>query len=116
MEMNGLRSAKTLRVGLELIIPKPIGSGPVAAARERPSPAARRAEPARREASAAARATAQSDRARTTLRVQPGDSLWSISRRLGVELQELCRWNGIGDPRHHKLLVGSQLVVYGERG
>jgi membrane-bound lytic murein transglycosylase D len=116
MEMNGLRSAKTLRVGLELIIPKPIGSGQVAAARERPSPAARRGEPSRREASAAARATAQADRARTTLRVQPGDSLWSISRRLGVELQELCRWNGIGDPRHHKLLVGSQLVVYGERG
>jgi hypothetical protein len=33
-----------------------------------------------------------------------------------VELHELCRWNGIGDPRRHKLLVGTQLVVYGERG
>jgi LysM repeat protein len=53
--------------------------------------------------------------ARSTLRVQAGDTLWSISRRLGVELDDLCRWNGIDDPGRHKLLVGAQLVVY-ERG
>jgi membrane-bound lytic murein transglycosylase D len=53
---------------------------------------------------------------RTTLRVEAGDTLWSISRRFGVELADLCRWNGIDDPRRHKLMVGAQIVVYGERG
>jgi len=59
------------------------------------------------------------DRARSTLRVKAGDTLWSISQRYGVQLTELCRWNGIKNPRRHKLIAGSQLVVYGaasERG
>jgi membrane-bound lytic murein transglycosylase D len=117
MEMNGLKSARKLRIGQELIIPKPVGSGQLAA--RTPPEAPRRAEPQRREpaATAATRVVeSAAERARTTLRVQPGDTLWSISRRLGVELDELCRWNGIHDPRRHKLLVGAQLVVYGERG
>jgi membrane-bound lytic murein transglycosylase D len=116
LEMNGLKSAKKLRVGQELIIPKPLGSGQLAAART-PEPE-RRAEPARRQPAAAGAhaAGARADRARTTLRVQPGDTLWSISRRFGVELDELCRWNGIENPRRHKLHVGAQIVVYSERG
>jgi membrane-bound lytic murein transglycosylase D len=56
------------------------------------------------------------DRPKSTLRVEAGDTLWSISRKLGVELDELCRWNGIENPGRHKLLVGTQLVVYRERG
>ncbi len=132
MEMNGLRPKKKLRIGQELIIPKPIGGGQLAAARSpEPPPSQRRsakarlaaeepalkAEPARREPAAAPRvAAAASERSRTTLRVQAGDTLWSISRRLGVELEELCRWNRIENPRRHKLLVGAQLVVYSERG
>src|SRR6266540_220220 len=130
MEMNGLRTAKKLRIGQELIIPKPTGGGQLAAARApEPSASPRRpvkakpsaeepaakAEPARQEPSAAPRvaaapsaAASAAARSRTTLRVQPGDSLWSISRRLGVELLELCRWNGIENPRRHKLLVGAQ--------
>jgi membrane-bound lytic murein transglycosylase D len=130
MEMNGQRAAKKLRVGSELIIPKPLGGGaPVARAEPEPAPKARavRPEPAHREP--AARVAAQAEPAgvtqgqaepagvtKKTLRVQAGDTLWSISRRLGVELQQLCRWNGIENPRRHKLLVGAQLVVYGERG
>jgi membrane-bound lytic murein transglycosylase D len=132
VEMNGLRNPRALRVGSELIIPKPIGrGGEVAAARAPeaapPSPRARprgqaqvhRAQAERRESRAqvpTASAQAQHERSRTTLRVQRGDTLWSISRRLGVELDELCRWNGIDDPGRHKLLVGARLVVYGERG
>jgi membrane-bound lytic murein transglycosylase D len=116
MEMNGLKSAKRLRVGQELMIPRPLGGAAVASART-PEPA-RRVEPAARPRTATrtVAAAAPSDRPRSTLRVRPGDTLWSISRKLGVGLEELCRWNGIDDPRSHKLLVGKQLVVYTERG
>jgi membrane-bound lytic murein transglycosylase D len=125
MEMNGLRTAKKLRVGSELIIPKPLGGGQVARAEEPTAPPAhppraRSAEPARRESSAstvhvsAVHATAAPVAGeKRSLRVQPGDTLWSISRKLGVELHELCRWNGIDNPKRHKLMVGAQLVVYG---
>jgi membrane-bound lytic murein transglycosylase D len=132
-EMNGLRDARKLRVGLELIIPKPLGRGEIAAAVREPaaeraadavprSPRARphgdaaahRAEPDRRGRTRTA--AARAERSRTTLRVQAGDTLWSISKRLGVEVDELCRWNGIENPRRHKLLVGAQLVVYSDRG
>ncbi len=129
-EMNGLRSARKLRIGQELIIPKPIGGGQLAArAPEAQGPKSRvakgrvgalesshRAEPTRAEPVAMHAAAQRSDRSRSTLRVKPGDTLWSISRRLGVELLELCRWNGIENPGRHKLLVGAQLVVYSGRG
>ena len=58
----------------------------------------------------ASHATEHPGLTKKTLQVQAGDTLWSISRRLGVELQELCRWNGIENPRRHKLLVGAHLV------
>ncbi len=122
MEMNGLRTTKKLRVGTELIIPKPLGAGQVARAEEPAAPArtpkARTTE-SHREPSATASATTtvaahavERAAAKTTLRVQAGDTLWSIAKRLGVEMRELCRWNGIENPQRHKLLVGTQLVVY----
>jgi membrane-bound lytic murein transglycosylase D len=115
LEMNGLRSARRLRVGQELVIPKPTGSA-VAAARTPPEPAHRDREPAARPAIVKASVTADAPRpAKTRVRVRPGDTLWSISRRYGVEMTDLCRWNGIDDPRRHKLLAGAHLVVY-ERG
>jgi membrane-bound lytic murein transglycosylase D len=118
LEMNGLKDARRLRIGKELIIPKPVG-GALASART-PEPA-RRAEPSRRpetgsRAAVRVAAAERTERAKKTLRVQAGDSLWSISRKFGVEMEDLCRWNGIGDPRQHKLLVGAQLVVYEDRG
>jgi membrane-bound lytic murein transglycosylase D len=124
MEMNGLRTAKKLRVGSELIIPKPLGGGQVARAEEPAAPAhppkARAPEPTRREPSATVQVAAAhappaaaSQGEKRTMRVQPGDTLWSISKKLGVEMHELCRWNGIENPRRHKLLVGAQLIVYG---
>ena len=48
--------------------------------------------------------------------IRRGDTLWQISRESGVELKELCRMNGIADPRHHKLKVGAQLLLKGDRG
>jgi membrane-bound lytic murein transglycosylase D len=115
MEMNNLKSASKLRIGQELIIPKPVGSGTVLASARAPEPS-RRAEPAARARSAtAAKASVPAGHQRTVIRVAPGDTLWSIARRMGVQLKELCRWNGIDNPSRHKLLAGAHLVVYTER-
>jgi membrane-bound lytic murein transglycosylase D len=103
MEMNGLRSARRLRIGQELLVPRPVGTAlgePRAAVKARISPPARLPD----------------EPTRTTLRVKAGDTLWSISQRLGVDLDDLCRWNGIRNPDRHKLMVGARLVVYGGRG
>ncbi len=121
MEMNGLRTVKKLRIGTELVIPKPAGS---ALAARTPEPAHRAEAVAQAKQAAADPAPTQlaslaapaGDRARTTLRVEAGDTLWSIARKLGVELRELCEWNGIANPRRHKLMAGTLLVVYPRRG
>lgn len=44
-------------------------------------------------------------------RVQPGDTLWSVSRRHGVTVRELARWNGIREPERHTLRAGAVLRV-----
>ena len=110
MEMNGLHSATKLRVGQELLVPRPVGSGLVAA-RDPEAMVRARAVPA----AAAAPAVPAGEPEADTVLVRPGDTLWSISRRHGVELDDLCRWNGITDPEHHKLAVGAKLVVRGGR-
>jgi peptidoglycan lytic transglycosylase D len=119
LEMNGLKSGAKLRLRQELVIPKAT-AGALAAARAlepgKAEPAEKHTEVAVRPRVAKARAAeAPQARSHTRVRVKPGDTLWSISRRYGVEMTDLCRWNGIGDPRRHKLMVGAQLVVY-ERG
>ena len=48
--------------------------------------------------------------------VQDGDTLWSISQRLGVDLDTLCRWNNIRNPRRHTLKIGTELVVKPQGG
>lgn len=127
VEMNGLVKGRKLKVGSELLVPRPIGVAAVAARApepvRRPEPAAAASKPTHAPAVAVAEkveASAKSERAdkpaRTTLRVRSGDTLWSISQRLGVGLEELCRWNNIKNPRSHKLAVGAMLVVYPERG
>lgn len=119
MEMNNLRDGRRLRVGTELLIPRPINAAPVAEARTpddepRRAEAVRRVRPASAVVASTSGAAARSDR--TVLRVRAGDTLWSISQRYGVELVDLCRWNGIKSPSRHKLLSGQRLVVYTERG
>jgi membrane-bound lytic murein transglycosylase D len=51
-------------------------------------------------------------RQRSTVLVQTGDSLWGIAQKFGVAVQELCRWNGIRNPRRFKLQVGHSIVIY----
>jgi membrane-bound lytic murein transglycosylase D len=88
----------------------------VLASARAPEPS-RRAEPAARArpATPAAKASAPAGHQRTVIRVAAGDTLWSIARRMGVRLKELCRWNGIDNPNRHKLMAGAHLVVYTER-
>jgi len=43
-----------------------------------------------------------------TYKVQSGDTLWAIARKLGISVDELMSYNGITDPR--KLKVGTNLV------
>ncbi len=41
--------------------------------------------------------------------VRPGDTLWSLSQRTGVPVDQLARENGIADPNH--ILVGQRLTL-----
>lgn len=117
MEMNGLKSARKLRVGQELLIPRPVGSRAVASADEERAVSRVAAAEQRSSKKARGRAVASTERSsRTTHRVKSGDTLWSISQRFGVGLTELCKWNGIRDPQRYNLMVGKRLVVYPERG
>jgi membrane-bound lytic murein transglycosylase D len=105
VEMNGLKSARKLRVGQELLVPRPVGSG--LAVRDADAPVRAR--------TVAAAARPAEGPQRTTLRVRSGETLWSIAQKHGVEMADLCKWNGIRDPDRHKLLAGARLVLYAEQ-
>lgn len=118
VEMNGLKGVKRLRPGRELLIPRPVSASAVAVART-PEQPHRAAAPVRvasaaveEQAPVPVKAAAASKASRTTLRVRTGDTLWSIAQRFGVELADLCRWNGIKNPSRHKLMAGAMLVLY----
>jgi membrane-bound lytic murein transglycosylase D len=121
LQMNGLKAGKRVKPGTELVIPlgaqgRKGGAATteaVARARieemQRKNPRLVEAEPARPAPRAAKRPSAPPSEG--TVQVQAGDSLWTISQRLGVKLQQLCDWNGIKNPGRHKLQVGQELVV-----
>lgn len=120
--MNGLRPGRRLRVGSELVVPVTAQARKAGAAdsevvarsriqeyqRRDPSSVEREPPPRR----AVARLEKVDGRARATVLVQAGDSLWAIAQKFGVEIAELCRWNGISNPRRLKLQIGRELVVY----
>jgi membrane-bound lytic murein transglycosylase D len=120
--MNGLHAGRRLKPGTELVIPlTALARREVAvavASEPEPGGASRkaRARPASPPPAASPALVEVSGRTRSTVQVKDGDSLWAISQRLGVALQELCRWNGIRDPRRHRLQPGDQLVVYAPVG
>jgi membrane-bound lytic murein transglycosylase D len=114
MQLNGLTSARRLRIGQELLIPVPRAGPPPATAvakAEPPKPATASKlagtpimEPAGHRPPAAPITGPRHV-------VQDGDTLWSIAQRIGVDLETLCRWNGIRNPRRHTLKIGTELVV-----
>jgi membrane-bound lytic murein transglycosylase D len=123
VRMNGLKPGRRVKAGTELVIPLSAaarrgGAAPaseaVARARiqefQRRNPHAVEPEPAARPA--VARVEQVAGRTRATVLVQAGDTLWAIAQKFGVRIDELCRWNGIQNPRRHKLQVGSELVVF----
>lgn len=130
--LNGVRTARKLKPGLELVIPRPVGSALAEArlqARDEPSlagavrPASRSRttvavvdDAPARSSKAHARVAKAAKVAKPTHKVRAGDTLWSISQRFGVELDDLCRMNGIRDPHRYKLVVGKKLVVGSQRG
>jgi membrane-bound lytic murein transglycosylase D len=127
LQMNGLKAGKRVRPGTELVIPLTAtarragapASEAVARARigelQKRNPALVEKEPVpvRTVAKGSSPRPAAVDASgRSTVQVQAGDSLWGIAQRLGVGLQDLCEWNGIKNPRRHKLQIGKELVVY----
>jgi membrane-bound lytic murein transglycosylase D len=111
--MNGLVPGRRIRAGTELVIPLSPAARSQAAALAAADPA-RPPRPARAAAPRvpAAPVAEGPGVARGTVKVASGDSLWAIARRLGVALEDLCRWNGIRSPRRHKIFPGDELVVY----
>jgi membrane-bound lytic murein transglycosylase D len=128
VQMNGLKAGKRPKVGTELVIPLTASARKAGAPTTEAVARARIGEIQKRnprlvevEPEKPAVAKAAAPRAapvpagaggRSTVLVQAGDSLWAIAQRLGVGLQELCDWNGIKNPKRHKLQVGKELVVY----
>lgn len=125
MQLNGLHSARRLRIGQELLIPVPRGHRVADAAKPEP---ARPAGIASRTSAATAKLAGAPIMDPAGWRpppapikgtrhvVQDGDTLWSISQRLGVDLDTLCRWNNIRNPRRHTLKIGTELVVKPQGG
>jgi membrane-bound lytic murein transglycosylase D len=114
LQMNGLKAGKRVKPGTELVIPlgalaRRSGAPANEAVVRARNPKLVEAEPVRAARAAAPRSPSAPGQG--TVQVQAGDSLWAISQRVGVKLQELCDWNGIKNPRKYKLQVGRELVV-----
>ena len=121
--MNGLKPGRRLRAGTELVVALPAlarRSGRVPASEtaarariqeyQQKNPSSVEPDPAPKPL--AMRTEEVAGRLRTTVLVQAGDTLWAIAQRFGVGLNELCRWNGIHNPRRLRLQVGREIVVY----
>lgn len=133
VRMNGLRPGRHVKPGTDLVIPlnalartqgvafasaERASAEPEKTARARKREARKTALVARADAPPARprMADAAAGRLRATVQVRAGDSLWGIAQKFGVAVEELCRWNGIRNPRRFKLQVGRELVVYPRHG
>ncbi len=87
---NGVRNARSLRIGQTLVIPRQLGAAarPAAAVARTVIAAAEPARPAQRKQPDEANAPER-------YRVRSGDSLYSIARRFGVSVERLRGLNGL---------------------
>jgi membrane-bound lytic murein transglycosylase D len=127
LRMNALKSARSLKPNTELVVPMPSARAmkPNRAAPERPGVQVQKAgvlaAAAEKELPAATRNRASENgsvrseivqgRTKVTYGIQRGDSLWSISQRFGVTVEELKGWNEMGRKKK-SLRVGSKLIVW----
>ena len=106
-EMNRLKSTSSLRPGqrLKMAAAKPS----ISSADSKPSKLA--AAPATAPTAAAAPAAMMKSSSVSSHTVGNGDTLWTISKKHGVDLAELCRANGLGKDavlkRGQKILLAS---------
>ncbi|AKJ06531.1 membrane-bound lytic murein transglycosylase D [Archangium gephyra] len=130
LQMNQLKSVKTLRLNAELVIPVPAGRGAKADA---DSALARKVAQARRSgvtvmrpedevpagtprgpvATGPIKTESINGRKRITYGVQSGDSLWAIAQRFQVNVEDMRKWNNLTVRASKKALkVGSVLYVW----
>jgi membrane-bound lytic murein transglycosylase D len=131
MRMNGLISARSLRLGADLVVPVPSasalksGKGDVALERQvararrsglsaaRPEdeiPAGSQAGSGKTMASGTVTTESVGGKTKVTYGVARGDSLWTIARRFDVRVAELKAWNEV--LTSNKLKVGLGLVIW----
>ncbi|HET9599089.1 MAG TPA: LysM peptidoglycan-binding domain-containing protein, partial [Anaeromyxobacteraceae bacterium] len=126
VRMNGLKPGRHVKPGTEIVVPLNAlarSQGVTFASTERALAAAEKPTRTRRAAgrqpaapsAEPAQLASLAGRLRATVRVQNGDTLWSIAQRFGVAVHEIARWNGIRDARRFKLQVGREIVVYPRR-
>ncbi|AKQ64311.1 Membrane-bound lytic murein transglycosylase D precursor [Myxococcus hansupus] len=123
LQMNQLKSARTLRVGGELVIPIPAGkssggalASKVAQARRsgvvvRPQDEVPAGAPKGPVAAGPVKKETLNGRQRITYGVMSGDSLWVIATKFNVSVDSLKQWNNL-KRRNPTLQVGSTLYVW----
>jgi membrane-bound lytic murein transglycosylase D len=131
MRMNGLASARSLRVGTDLIVPVPSAaamkagksdtalerqvararrSGLSAARPEDEIPAGTQAGSGKTMTSGTVTTEQIAGKTRVTYGVARGDSLWTIARRFDVHVTELKAWNDTLTTS--RLKVGTALIIW----
>jgi len=130
LKMNGLKSAKSLKVNSELIIPTPSARALKAGradpsferqvAHARKTVAAVRPEDEVPAGAATGKSIAQGTvaieqvgaKTRVTYGVASGDTLWSISQRFDVSITDLKNWNEVLERGAKRMRVGTSLIVW----
>ncbi|RKH61660.1 LysM peptidoglycan-binding domain-containing protein [Corallococcus llansteffanensis] len=128
LQMNRLKSARTLKLRAELVIPVPSGRGgsgdasgalatKVAQARRsgvvanRPEDEVPAGTPKGPVAAGPVKTEKVNGRTRVTYGVQEGDSLWLIANRFQVSVDDMKKWNNL--PRRNRTLsLGTLLTVW----
>lgn len=131
MRLNGLKSARYLKVNTALMIPVATGkehraalmAAHVARAHregffasrpkdEVPAGVLQRAKGARGGKAGTVKVDVVGGKKRVLYGVGSGDSLWSISQRFGVTVEELRAWNNLPRGKRGGMKVGHQLVIW----